>query len=188
MLSRLFSFINSFLSERRVQSSRSQIARNMCPKFELLEDRRLLSASPGVAKMNGDLALIGNGFTAVAAAVASQTDAGDIAPDYSLWQWQGDSIGITAVPASDPESLASDLALLGMQSASIAGGTVSGFLPVAAISGLAALDSLRFAQPALNPVTNVGLTTSGGDVAQRSQTIRTFVPLLTTHLGCSVSV
>jgi hypothetical protein len=79
---------------------------------------------------------------------------------------------ISALAEESPEALAEQLAALGADHIAIAGRVVSARLPVARISHLPALDSLRFARPAL-AFTQAGLTTSQGDKAQYSDLART---------------
>ena len=78
---------------------------------------------------------------------------------------------IDAVASGDVQALKADLEALGMQLAVAFGRIVSGQLPIAAIEGMAALGSLQFARPAY-ATTNVGLVTSQGDQAMRSDIAR----------------
>lgn len=79
---------------------------------------------------------------------------------------------ISAIAEESPEALAQQLAALGADHLAIAGRVVSARLPLAGISHLPALDSLRFARPAL-AFTQAGQTTSQGDKAQYSDLART---------------
>jgi hypothetical protein len=128
-----------------------------------------------IAKIDNDLALISTEFTGFNDALSPAI--GAILTDNPLWQWSDGAIGITVVASSSSEILASDLGALGMLSPSIHGQLVSGFLPTTSIAALTALESLRFAHPALDPISYVGLVTSGGDVAQRSQLLHDFAGL-----------
>src|SRR5712691_6364099 len=78
---------------------------------------------------------------------------------------------IDAVASGDVSALQADLEALGMQGAVAAGRIVSGQFPILAIDALAALASLQFARPAY-AATNVGLVTSQGDQAMRSDVAR----------------
>jgi hypothetical protein len=78
---------------------------------------------------------------------------------------------IDAVASGDASALQSDLQALGMQKAARFGRMVSGELPLDAIDDLATLDSLQFARPAYGS-TVVGLVTSQGDAAMRSNDAR----------------
>jgi hypothetical protein len=78
---------------------------------------------------------------------------------------------VDAVASGDVHTLQADLEALGMQGAVTFGRIVSGQLPIAAIEGMAALASLQFARPAY-ATTNVGLATSQGDQAMRSDVAR----------------
>jgi hypothetical protein len=78
---------------------------------------------------------------------------------------------IDAVASGDVQALKADLEALGMQGAVALGRIVSGQLPISAIESMAALASLQFARPAY-ATTNVGLVTSQGDQAMRSDVAR----------------
>ncbi len=78
---------------------------------------------------------------------------------------------IDAVASADVSALQADLEALGMHGAVAAGRIVSGQLPIFAIDALAALASLQFVRPAYAS-THVGLVTSQGDQAMRSDVAR----------------
>lgn len=78
---------------------------------------------------------------------------------------------IDAVAESDAATLKRDLARLGAEGVTHYGRTVSGWVPVAALSDMNVLKSLRFARPSY-ATTNVGLTTSQGDAAMRSDRVK----------------
>jgi len=73
--------------------------------------------------------------------------------------------------AHDSDKLLVALQQLGLEQGAMFKHMVSGWLPIATIPQAAALGSLRFARPAA-ALTNVGLVTSQGDVAQRSNLAR----------------
>ena len=83
-------------------------------------------------------------------------------------------MGISAFSTTDPANLAREFTKLGMQAIAVYGSTITGFLPLASIVAMDSLDSLEFARPVLKPIANVGLTTSAGDVAQRTALVRSF--------------
>jgi Subtilase family len=83
-----------------------------------------------------------------------------------------DRVVVDAIASVDVEALKSDLMFLGMDDAVAFGGIVSGHLPIWAIPAAAALASLQFAHPAV-AIANVGLVTSQGDQAMRSDVART---------------
>ena len=83
-----------------------------------------------------------------------------------------DRVVVDAIASGDVGNLKSDLVFLGMDDAVAFGRIVSGHLPIWAIPAAAALASLQFAQPAV-AITNVGLATSQGDQAMRSNVART---------------
>jgi hypothetical protein len=78
---------------------------------------------------------------------------------------------VDAVATGDAQALQAELEALGMQGAVTFGRIVSGQVPIAAIEGMAALANLQFARPAY-ATTNVGLVTSQGDQAMRSDAAR----------------
>lgn len=101
-------------------------------------------------------------------------------PVYDGW------VVIDAIASGDPGDLKAALEILGLQGGAAFGGMVSGRLPIGAIDSLANLASLRFVRPAYmvsdeSPIvadphsmnTNVGLVTSQGDAAMRSDDART---------------
>jgi hypothetical protein len=92
--------------------------------------------------------------------------------DDPLIRLVGDRVVIDAVASGDANVLKSDLESLGMQEAVAFGRIVSGQLPISAIPAVAALASLRFAQP-VAVTTEVGTVTSQGDTAMRSNVART---------------
>ncbi len=84
----------------------------------------------------------------------------------------GDLVVVDAIAAGDVETLQADLEALGVQDVAAYGAVVSGRLPVSAIDDMAALGSLNFARAAM-ATTNVGLTTSQGDAAMKTDDVRT---------------
>ncbi len=84
---------------------------------------------------------------------------------------KGDTVVIDAVASGDAEVLKSELERLGMQNVGVFGRVVSGQLPIIAINDMAELDDLKFARPSLF-TTHAGTCTSQGDVAIRSDVVR----------------
>lgn len=83
-----------------------------------------------------------------------------------------DRVAIDTVAATeDVDTLKDDLVALGMHDAVAVGRIVSGHLPISSLSALGALNTLRFAQPAV-AIMNAGSVTSQGDVAMRSNVAR----------------
>jgi hypothetical protein len=78
---------------------------------------------------------------------------------------------IDAVADDDVVALQTALSSLGMQNIAVFGRIVSGQLPISAISELADIASLRFAQPAVS-ARQVGAVTSQGDLAMRADIAR----------------
>jgi subtilisin family serine protease len=82
-----------------------------------------------------------------------------------------DTVVIDAVASGDVETLKSELEGLGMQNVGAFGRVVSGQLPIIAIADMAELQDLKFARPSLF-TTHAGTCTSQGDVAIRSDVVR----------------
>ena len=80
-------------------------------------------------------------------------------------------VSISAFAKSDPKALLAQLVELGMTDAKIYGTSVSGMVAPALLESISKLDPLRFVRPNMAK-TNVGLTTSQGDRAQRSNLAR----------------
>ncbi len=106
-----------------------------------------------LAKLSGALALEVTKYSARSEGLSVQ----DVA----------DVLVIEAVAEGDPDRLLRDLTALGLQEGEVAGALVSGRFPVAALEDTAGLASLAAMRPAL-AVTDVGLVTSEGDRAMRS--------------------
>ena len=81
------------------------------------------------------------------------------------------TIVIDAVAQESAQALLADLQTLGLENGAVNGRMVSGRLPVSQIDVLNTVSGLRFAQPALS-TSNVGLVTTRGDIAQRSDVAR----------------
>ena len=83
----------------------------------------------------------------------------------------GGLVTVDVVASGDSAKLLAELQALGLQHGAVAGATVSGRLPVGALSALSGLASVRYARPAY-AVTHVGAVTSQGDPAQKSDLAR----------------
>jgi hypothetical protein len=81
-------------------------------------------------------------------------------------------VTIDAIASGDVEALKSDLVFLGMEEGVAFGRIVSGQVPISRLPAVAALKSLRFAQPSAAMI-NVGLVASQGDQAMRANIART---------------
>ena len=90
----------------------------------------------------------------------------------SLLQIIDDKVAIEAA-GEDAKALLADLQALGLENGVAFGNLVSGFIPTKAIDEIANLESLELIRPAYKPITNVGLTTSQGDAAMKSDDART---------------
>jgi hypothetical protein len=96
--------------------------------------------------------------------------------DQSFLQITGDNVAIEATADTNPDQLLTDLQSLGLQQSFAFGRVVSGVIPISELGNVAALSSLRLVRPVYRPITNVGLVTSQGDVAQRSSNARSIYP------------
>ena len=131
---------------------------------------------PGFDKNDPLASVVGNelAFLALssagggAALAAYQAAAGAM----GLVQIYENNVVIDAVAAADTSTLWNDLVELGLTHGSSFGRVVSGWLPIHAISDMAALASLRFAMPAYKPLTNIGATTSQADVSMQADVAR----------------
>lgn len=81
-------------------------------------------------------------------------------------------VTIEAVASGETEVLIRDLEALGLQNSVSFGRIANGLLPIDALENLENLNTLKFARPAYRPVTNIGATTSQGDISMRSDIAR----------------
>src|SRR5215471_8611124 len=129
------------------------------------------SGQPGkdgpMAKMTHSLAALHEQYIAQIA----QRSAVSFRSNDPLVRVVDDRVVVDAIASGDVDTLKSDLMFLGMDDAVAFGRIVSGHLPIWAIPAAATLASLRFAQPSV-AITNVGLVTSQGDQAMRSNVAR----------------
>src|SRR5262245_41815907 len=92
-------------------------------------------------------------------------------PSNPLLRVNAGRVLIDAVASGDVKALQVDLEAFGMQGAVAFGRIVSGWFPIDSMDGMAGLASLQFARPA-KATTNVGVVTSQGDQAMRSDVAR----------------
>src|SRR5262245_21288851 len=92
-------------------------------------------------------------------------------PSNPLLRVSAGRVLVDAVASGDVKALQADLETFGMQGAVAFGRIVSGWFPIDAMDGMAALASLQFTRPAY-ATTNVGLVTSQGDQAMRADVTR----------------
>ena len=97
-----------------------------------------------LAKVSRDLAVLYDEYVSYVERGSGET----FKPKNSLLRVIDERVVIDAVASGDAGALQSDLEALGMKKAAAFGRMVSGQLPVLAIDDMAALDSLKFAQPA----------------------------------------
>ncbi|KYC40660.1 peptidase S8 [Scytonema hofmannii PCC 7110] len=121
-----------------------------------------------IAKVGGDLASL---YTAYESALQKADGVTFQLPD-SLLQLHNNHVAINAVASGSTNALLKNLEQLGLHKTSTRGSIVSGMLPIEAIDNMANLNSLQFARPAYQPLANVGLTTSQGDIAMKADVAR----------------
>ena len=176
-LNRLFGRKRKSRDDRR-ERFQAEIRRHM--RHESLEQRTMLngiSLTYGgpvpVASSVSDLRQqpIGVGLGRLAedftAFTSTNPSVAYVNPDVSL---VGNSVYLDIVAQSDSQSLATDLAALGMSNVAIAGSIISGLMPIGSIPGLNTLSGVNSINPAAS-FTNVGLTTSQGDPSMQSDLV-----------------
>ncbi len=95
----------------------------------------------------------------------------DFKPEDNKFRIANDLVLIEAIAVSNANALKQDLSALGGVGLESVNFLVSGYVPIAAIPAIEALDSLR-AMTLSYPMTNAGLVTSQGDFATRASTAR----------------
>ena len=81
-------------------------------------------------------------------------------------------IAIEAVANEDGQALLAELQAMGLEFESVYERLVFGYFPIERLGELANVSSLRFADPAVAPTTNIGRTTSQGERAMRANIAR----------------
>jgi len=84
-----------------------------------------------------------------------------------------DQITVDVVAANNIDELRNELADLGMEDMAVSGRIISGGLPINTLARLAQSSNIQFASPSY-AITQAGLVTSQGDVAQASDIARAF--------------
>ncbi|NES40383.1 DUF4114 domain-containing protein [Moorena sp. SIO2C4] len=92
-------------------------------------------------------------------------------PDNFLLQVNEGKVVIDAVAFDDADTLLNDLTALGLQQGVAFKSVVSGLLPIELINEVSALNSLAFAKPAYQPLTNIGAADAGAPISQIDQAI-----------------
>lgn len=165
-------------------------------RLENLEDRRLLSITPGeltdaelineltqtafhgsdyVGK-DGPLAEIGDQLTRLYSEyqVHQQRHAGEtFVPSNDDWTVRGTQVLVDAVTYGSLATLKQQLASIGGQVTAEAERLATVLLPLDALDNLAAISSLQFARPVYKPVRRTGDVDSQGDPAMQSDVGRT---------------
>jgi len=180
----------------RKNSDRSSHTRRGRLSFERLEDRRMLDGDPlefaswvfipvtpeeqQIAdKVGTDLAWLHRDWLAYQAAGGDEIglfDEFSAAIQFSGGHFFVQNEGLAAIEVyaiDDANSIVNDLTTLGFQENATYGNGIAGWLPLDAVDDLAGIDGLNFARASYTPLTNVGATDSQGDVAQRTNTVRT---------------
>jgi hypothetical protein len=80
-------------------------------------------------------------------------------------------VGVSAYADGDANALRTELVSKGMINAAVHGAAVTGRVPIAALSDMSSIPTLRFMRPSMAR-THIGLTTSQGDRSQRSDVAR----------------
>ncbi len=132
-----------------------------------LSDEDGAKSDPRWSKIGPDLAALPAEYQDHAA----QGGPGPFEPGNPLMRVRDGFVVIDAVASSNGTALKDDLDAMGLQGGEVYKSTVSGLLPISAITGIVGLESLQFARPAYAS-TNVGLVDSQGDVAMRADVAR----------------
>ncbi len=184
------------------------LARSPEERLQAYAHQRALSYGP-LAKIGAILALLHEEYETYreeGARVAFR-------PTDTLVRVTGDRVAIDAIAEADAAALRVDLEGLGLEGGATFGRFVSGTIPITALDEVAALGSLRFAQPvmfktralsaeaveklglgagapprirsgATRPIGRTGMVTSQGDRAQNSDLVRnTFALSATVQVG-----
>ena len=92
-------------------------------------------------------------------------------PSNSLMTVHEGKVLLDSVAAENTETLLADLEKLGLEYGSAYESFVSGMMPIEKLDDMAYVHSLKFTQPSIAK-TNVGLTTSQGDIAMKADIAR----------------
>ncbi len=104
-------------------------------------------------------------------AVAAGEPVGGFSSDGTMANLVGESVIVDATASGDANALAADMEALGMTNVYVFGRMVSGTIPVNALPDAETLTSLHFVRLAVAH-RNVGLVTSQGDAAMRTDLVR----------------
>lgn len=154
---------------------------------DALEPRLLLAAFPDYPDLKiAPLGRLGAELAGVYAEYAAHRAAGKAAGAFGagFLPVQKGRIALE-VAGANPAGLVKRLKRLGLKHAARAGYLVSGQLPIQGLPKLAALGGVRFARPAWS-LTRIGSITTQGDVAERSDILRSISGL--TGKGISVGI
>lgn len=177
----------------RINGKRKQATRlKYC--FEPLEDRRMLALdfAPGlfVAESPQEQAIadeLGTDLAWLYSDYQDWLDAGGASSEpfatfstaYSQFGFAVEdlNVAIEAYADTDPASIRDTLLSFGFEEVASYGRGLTGWLPLASMDDLAAVEGLLFGRIAYGSATNVGNTDSQGDAAQRSDLARTMFGL-----------
>ena len=129
-----------------------------------------------LTKLSSDLATLFTGINSSSLQSTNLQSTNGLIANQSFLQITGDNVAIEATADTDLDQLLTDLQSLGLQQSFAFGRVISGVIPISELGNVAALSSLRLVRPVYQPITNVGLVTSQGDVAQRSSNARSIYP------------
>ncbi len=120
-----------------------------------------------VKKVSEDLASTGQMMlkTTTASPLLEKIDLSLKGPDISM-------VFIDAISNGDTDQLLKELSDLGLKNAMVYGNKINGYLPVNAVADLESVESLVYAGPVYKPLLNSGPAYTNGDIALRSDVIR----------------
>ncbi len=140
------------------------------------EKRSYKGAIPGkysqFPKVSGQLLQLQTDFAVYQSQYVKGSKKDPFTPQIQLMRTSGGYIVVDAIASGEASALASDLVGMGAMDVVAYKSIVSARIPISAIQSLNNLSSLQFVRP-FYAITNVGATTSQGDVAQTSDLLRT---------------
>jgi hypothetical protein len=164
-------FLTSFPIPQEATLSQAQI-----PLTQQNLANLFATTNGSLTKLSSDLATLFTGINSSSLQSTNLQSTNGLIANQSFLQITGDNVAIEATADTDLDQLLTDLQSLGLQQSFAFGRVISGVIPISELGNAAALSSLRLVRPVYQPITNVGLVTSQGDVAQRSSNARSIYP------------
>ena len=164
-------FLTSFPIPQEATLSQAQI-----PLTQQNLANLFATTNGSLTKLSSDLATLFTGINSSSLQSTNLQSTNGLIANQSFLQITGDNVAIEATADTDLDQLLTDLQSLGLQQSFAFGRVISGVIPISELGNAAALSSLRLVRPVYRPITNVGLVTSQGDVAQRSSNARSIYP------------